>query len=269
MNLLFRKNEAEINERVAKGLLYLFACIFLIMFLCWIGIFDIHIKMTLIILGVAVVTLIIPSFLILKMRIYRPAMKYYIVAALAVLAGAAYVLFTFQAVLVFLVPTVIAAFYKHKGLMYYSAVVTVVVLFVSHIITGFYVFMPWIEPFVGLGEIIRYGALPRCIQYAGCFLMLLFLVDRNLGVEQVIQATREPLDEDKREYEELLSRLTEREQSVFELLVAGYTNMQIADKLYLSNGTVKNYISVIYEKIETKERNALILKYSRFVKEYD
>jgi len=32
---------------------------------------------------------------------------------------------------------------------------------------------------------------------------------------------------------------------------------------------VKNYISVIYEKIETKERNALILKYSRFVKEYD
>ena len=39
---------------------------------------------------------------------------------------------------------------------------------------------------------------------------------------------------------------------------SGYTNMQIADKLCLSNGTVKNYISTIYEKLGTKERNSLI-----------
>ena len=53
------------------------------------------------------------------------------------------------------------------------------------------------------------------------------------------------------------------------LMISGYTNMQIADKLCLSNGTIKNYISVIYEKLGTKERNALILKYSRFSKEND
>lgn len=76
-------------------------------------------------------------------------------------------------------------------------------------------------------------------------------------------------DEERIEYETLLSELTEREKSVFHLMISGYTNMQIADKLCLSNGTNKNYISVIYEKLGTKERNALILKYSRFSKEND
>lgn len=71
-------------------------------------------------------------------------------------------------------------------------------------------------------------------------------------------------NEKKKEFETLLGELTEREKSIFLLMIGGYTNMQIADKLCLSNGTVKNYISVIYEKLGTKERNVLILKYSCF-----
>ena len=74
---------------------------------------------------------------------------------------------------------------------------------------------------------------------------------------------------EQKEFEMILQELTEREKSVFVLIVSGYTNIQIADKLCLSNGTVKNYISTIYEKIGTKERNALIMKYNRFVKEND
>ncbi len=74
---------------------------------------------------------------------------------------------------------------------------------------------------------------------------------------------------EEKEFEMMLQALTERERSVFVLIVRGYTNMQIADKLYLSNGTVKNYISTIYEKIGTKERNSLIMKYNGYVKEDD
>lgn len=44
---------------------------------------------------------------------------------------------------------------------------------------------------------------------------------------------------EEKEFEMMLQALTERERSVFVLIVRGYTNMQIADKLYLSNGTVK------------------------------
>lgn len=74
---------------------------------------------------------------------------------------------------------------------------------------------------------------------------------------------------EEKEFSMILQGLTEREKSVFVLMVRGYTNMQIADKLCLSAGTVKNYISVIYEKIGSRERNALIMKYNRFVQEND
>lgn len=275
MELILRKNEAEINESVAKGLLIVFSCVLLTVLLCWVGIFDIHISMTIIILGVSIIALIIPSVLILKFRVYHMIMKYYIVAALAVMAGTAYVLFTFQAVIVFIVPTIIAAFYLDRKLLLFSGALTVVALFVSHIITGLYMFMPWLEPFEGILDIMRYGALPRCLQYCGCFLLILFMMERykrlllQLKTEDNSKIVYETDNEQKKEFEALLGELTEREKSVFLLMIGGYTNMQIADKLCLSNGTVKNYISVVYEKLGTKERNALILKYSRFSKEND
>lgn len=275
MEPILRKNEAEINENVAKGLLIVFSCVLLTVFLCWIGVFDVYVNMTVIILGVSIITLVIPSFLILKIHIYHKIMKYYIVAALAVMAGTFYALFTFQAVLVFAVPTIIAAFYLDKKLLYFSGVLTVGLLFVSHIITGFYMFQPWLEPFVGMKDIIQYGALPRCLQFCGCFLLILFMTERyrkmfiQILPEHNSKIVSEVEEEGKREYEALLGELTEREKSVFLLMISGYTNMQIADKLCLSNGTIKNYISVIYEKLGTKERNALILKYSRFSKEND
>ena len=275
MEPILRKNEAEINENVAKGLLIVFSCVLLTVFLCWIGVFDVYMNMTVIILGVYIITLIIPSFLILKIHVYHKSMKYYIVAAMVVMAGTSYALFTFQAVLVFVVPTIIAAFYLDKKLLYFSGVLTVVVLFVSHIITDFYMFQPWLEPFVGMKDIIQYGALPRCLQFFGCFLLILFMTERyrkmfiQILPEHNSKIVSEVEEEGKREYEALLGELTEREKSVFLLMISGYTNMQIADKLCLSNGTIKNYISVIYEKLGTKERNALILKYSRFSKEND
>lgn len=275
MELILRKNEAEINESVAKGLLIFFSCVLMTVLLCWVGIFDIRISMTIIILGVSIIALIIPSVLILKFRAYHMIMKYYIVAALAVMAGTAYVLFTFQAVIVFIVPTIIAAFYLDRKLLLFSGALTVVALFVSHIITGFYMFMPWLEPFEGILDIMRYGALPRCLQYFGCFLLILFMMERykrlllQLKTEDNSKIVYETDNEQKKEFEALLGELTEREKSVFLLMIGGYTNMQIADKLCLSNGTVKNYISVVYEKLGTRERNALILKYSRFSKEND
>lgn len=68
-----RKNEAEINESVAKGRLIVFACLFLTVLLCWVR--------------------------------------------------------------------------------------TVYVLFISHWITGIYMFIPWLEPFQSMSDIMRYGAL--------------------------------------------------------------------------------------------------------------
>lgn len=277
MDIIWKKNEAEINETAAKGLLVVFAVVLLISILCFIGIFDIFPDMAICLLAVSFFTLVLPATLILKFHLYHNAMKYIVVAATAVMAGAAYVLFTFQAVIIFVIPTIIAGFYLNKRLLCFSGIVTMLSIVLSHIITGFYMRQPWLEPFFSMEEILRYGALPRCLQYAACFLLLLFFVDRYMKImlrilpEQEYSIPNNSLDNEreKQELKEILKQLSERETQVFLLMVGGYTNLQIADKLCLSNGTVKNYISTIYEKIGTKERNALIMKYSRFVQEND
>ncbi len=56
-----------------------------------------------------------------------------------------------------------------------------------------------------------------------------------------------------------LSEFSSREMDIIRLLVAGKTNLEIADTLYLSTGTVKNYISQIYAKIDCTDRTQAVL----------
>jgi len=62
------------------------------------------------------------------------------------------------------------------------------------------------------------------------------------------------LTEKQRETAKLLSR---REREVYELMVKGYSNLEIADMLYISIQTVKNHISSIYGKIGIHNRSGL------------
>lgn len=48
--------------------------------------------------------------------------------------------------------------------------------------------------------------------------------------------------------------LTKREQEVMELLADGKSTKEIAKELHLSNGTVRNYISVILDKLDVTNR---------------
>ena len=59
--------------------------------------------------------------------------------------------------------------------------------------------------------------------------------------------------------ETLPDSITERVKEVCTLLAQGLTNRQIADKLYISEGTVKNYISSIYDKTGIHDRAKLIV----------
>lgn len=57
----------------------------------------------------------------------------------------------------------------------------------------------------------------------------------------------------------LLDVLTEREKEICTMLAEGLTNKQIAETLYISEGTVKNYISSIYDKTGIHDRAKLIV----------
>lgn len=48
--------------------------------------------------------------------------------------------------------------------------------------------------------------------------------------------------------------LTEREQEVLVLLAQGHSNPEIARRLHLAKGTVRNYVSVIFQKLGVSDR---------------
>ncbi|MCR8631323.1 MULTISPECIES: response regulator [Paenibacillus] len=52
--------------------------------------------------------------------------------------------------------------------------------------------------------------------------------------------------------------LSERERGVARLLLEGRTNREIAGLMFMSEGTVKNYVSSIYSKIGTNDRTLAI-----------
>ncbi|MED3759943.1 MULTISPECIES: response regulator transcription factor [Peribacillus] len=55
--------------------------------------------------------------------------------------------------------------------------------------------------------------------------------------------------------------LTERESQVLELIADGKTTKEIASQLYLTNGTVRNYISVILDKLDVSNRVEAIVRF--------
>jgi len=77
------------------------------------------------------------------------------------------------------------------------------------------------------------------------------------------KCSNENTDKEKYHTIDLLKNLTEREIEICQLLSDGYTNSQIAEFLYISEGTVKNYISTIYDKTGIKDRTMLALKLAK------
>lgn len=57
--------------------------------------------------------------------------------------------------------------------------------------------------------------------------------------------------------------LTEREIAIVELVVEGLDNKEIAARLYLSEGTVRNHISAVLQKLDLKNRTQLVVRYYR------
>jgi DNA-binding NarL/FixJ family response regulator len=55
-----------------------------------------------------------------------------------------------------------------------------------------------------------------------------------------------------------LGSLTAREREVLNLLARGNTNREIAEQLFITNKTVKNHLSRIYEKIGVHSRSEAI-----------
>ena len=58
--------------------------------------------------------------------------------------------------------------------------------------------------------------------------------------------------------------LSERECDIEKCVARGLSNREIADELYLSEGTVRNYLSIILDKLSLRDRTQLAVFYYNF-----
>ena len=58
----------------------------------------------------------------------------------------------------------------------------------------------------------------------------------------------------------LAERLSEREREILRLVAQGLTNREIADRLSLAQGTVKNYVTTILQKLGARDRTQAALR---------
>jgi DNA-binding NarL/FixJ family response regulator len=58
----------------------------------------------------------------------------------------------------------------------------------------------------------------------------------------------------------LLQPLTERELEVLRAMTSGLSNREIADKLMITEGTVKNHVSNLLAKLDVRDRTQAVLK---------
>ena len=60
--------------------------------------------------------------------------------------------------------------------------------------------------------------------------------------------------------QDLVEPLSEREIEILKLVSQGLTNKEIAARLYLAEGTVKNYVTSILQKIGARDRTQAAIR---------
>ena len=73
------------------------------------------------------------------------------------------------------------------------------------------------------------------------------------------QSFREESTKHEVEEENLLSYLTQREEEVLELLTQGITYKGVANKLFISETTVKTHVNNIFQKLQVNDRTQAVL----------
>ena len=64
----------------------------------------------------------------------------------------------------------------------------------------------------------------------------------------------------KRAERQPIEPITAREEEILRLLMEGLANKEIGERLHLSEGTVKNYVSVIIDKLQASDRTQAVVK---------
>lgn len=85
----------------------------------------------------------------------------------------------------------------------------------------------------------------------------------NTVLERQVADTLSTMLNEKRKVTPQSLQLTQREFEVLKLVGEGLSNREISEKLYLSEGTTRNYVTGLLEKLNLRDRTQLAIFYLR------
>ncbi|WP_258098485.1 LuxR C-terminal-related transcriptional regulator [Marinoscillum pacificum] len=108
-------------------------------------------------------------------------------------------------------------------------------------------------------QAVQYKTMIRDMRlelYAGVIAILFMIIGVVVGLQFVKRKSTNAVDSTKANQ----LNLSERELEVLHLLADGYSNQEIADKLFVSLNTIKTHISKLYQKLNVSRRTQAVQK---------
>lgn len=84
---------------------------------------------------------------------------------------------------------------------------------------------------------------------------------QNVYGDEIVAKLSTVSGEEERENPFEKYNLTDRERAIIEKVADGLSNKEIAEELFLGEGTVRNYLSIILEKLNLRDRTQLAIFY--------
>ena len=115
---------------------------------------------------------------------------------------------------------------------------------------------------VGLLKLVEYNYLVRNIPLE-FYIGLVAVLFTSLGIWAGLRLTRRklidvsaPFEIDEANLQKL--GISKREYEVLELISGGHSNQEIADKLFVSNSTIKTHVANLFAKLDASRRTQAI-----------
>lgn len=116
-------------------------------------------------------------------------------------------------------------------------------------------------------RIVDYRDLPLNIDYSVLGIRaseseILEAVDKTLRGHVYIEESLKEIRKNRNKKYENIRSLNRREKYLLEEILAGKTNKDISNEIYISDKTIKNNLTVLYRKLGVSGRREIIKKYS-------
>lgn len=111
-------------------------------------------------------------------------------------------------------------------------------------------------------EYFEYRYLVRDLSIEG-FILIIALIFAGLGLwvgQKLTSGKKNSSESQKNEKVINYLGISARELEVLELVAKGFSNKEIAEKLFVSVNTIKTHLSKVYEKLEVKRRTQAVEK---------